>query len=194
MARDNRTLGRFMLDGIPAAPRGVPQIEVTFDIDANGILNVNAKDRATSREQSIKITGTSTLSKNEVEKMVKEAEQFADEDRRKREAAEVRNRGDSVAFQTERMLREAGEKVSADERQRVEAAVKELREALATEDGERISRATDAVQQASYKLAEEMYKATAAATGGQGAPAGTPEGEAKSGEDVIDAEYRRTED
>ncbi len=194
MARDNRTLGRFMLDGIPAAPRGVPQIEVTFDIDANGILNVNAKDRATSREQSIKITGTSTLSKNEVEKMVKEAEQFADEDRRKREAAEVRNRGDSVAFQTERMLREAGEKVSADERQRVEAAVKELREALGTEDGERISRATDAVQQASYKLAEEMYKATAAATGGQGAPAGTPEGEAKSGEDVIDAEYRRTED
>jgi len=194
MARDNRTLGRFMLDGIPAAPRGVPQIEVTFDIDANGILNVNAKDRATSREQSIKITGTSTLSKNEVEKMVKEAEQFADEDRRKREAAEVRNRGDSVAFQTERMLREAGEKVSADERQRVEAAVKELREALGTQDGERISRATDAVQQASYKLAEEMYKATAAATGGQGAPAGTPEGEAKSGEDVIDAEYRRTED
>lgn len=194
VAGGNRTLGRFMLDGIPAAPRGVPQIEVTFDIDANGILNVNAKDRATSREQSIKITGTSTLSKNEVEKMVKEAEQFADEDRRKREAAEVRNRGDSVAYQTERMLREAGEKVSAEERQRVEAALKELREALGTEDGERIHRATDTVQQASYKLAEEMYKATASATGGQGAPAGTPEGEAKSGEDVIDAEYRRTED
>ena len=200
MARDNRTLGRFMLDGIPAATRGVPQIEVTFDIDANGILNVNAKDRATSREQSIKITGTSTLSKNEVQKMVKEAEQFADEDRRKRDAAEVRNRGDSVVYQTERMLREAGEKVSADERQRVEEALKELREALNTEDSERINRATDAVQQASYKLAEEMYKATAGApTGGPGA-SGTPDGEAKGdgeakrdGEDVVDAEYRRTD-
>ncbi len=195
MARDNRTLGRFILDGIPPAPRGVPQIEVTFDIDANGILNVAARDRATGREQSIKITGTSTLSKDEVERMVKEAERFAEEDRRKREAAEVRNRGDSVAYQTERMLKEVGQKVSADERQRVEAALKELRDALGTDDTERIRRATDALQQASYKLAEEMYKATAGAPAGTGGSSGGggATGEAKPGDDVIDAEYRRAD-
>jgi molecular chaperone DnaK len=200
MARDNRTLGRFILDGIPPAPRGVPQIEVTFDIDANGILNAGAKDRATGREQSIKITGTSTLSKQEVEQMVKTAEQFAEEDRAKREAAEARNRGDSIAYQTERMLKDAGDKISAEERQKVEEALKELRDALGGDDSERIRRASDAVQQASYKLAEEMYKATAATPGaaGQGGPAGpasqSPDGgEAKSGEEVIDAEYRRTE-
>ncbi|MDQ7850098.1 MAG: molecular chaperone DnaK [Armatimonadota bacterium] len=192
MARDNRTLGRFILDGIPPAPRGVPQIEVTFDIDANGILNVAARDRATGREQSIKITGTSTLAKDEVERMVKEAERFAEEDRRKREAAEIRNRGDSVAYQTERMLKEVGQKVSADERQRVEAALKELREALGTEDTERIRRATDALQQASYKLAEEMYKATAGTPAGSGSSPGAG-GETKPGDDVIDAEYRRTD-
>jgi molecular chaperone DnaK len=200
MARDNRTLGRFILDGIPPAPRGVPQVEVTFDIDANGILNAAAKDRATNREQSIKITGTSTLSKQEVEQMVKTAEQFAEEDRTKREAAEARNRGDSVAYQTERMLKDAGDKISAEERQKVEAALKELRDALGGDDGERIRTASDAVQQASYKLAEEMYKATAGTPGaagqtGQAGPAGqSPDGgEAKSGEDVVDAEYRRTD-
>ncbi len=200
MARDNRTLGRFILDGIPPAPRGVPQIEVTFDIDANGILNAAAKDRATSREQSIKITGTSTLSKQEVEQMVKTAEQFAEEDRAKREVAEARNRGDSIAYQTERMLKDAGDKISSEERQKVEAALKELRDALGGDDSERIRRAADAVQQASYKLAEEMYKATAGAPGeagqtGQAGPAGqSPDGgEAKSGEEVIDAEYRRTD-
>jgi len=200
MARDNRTLGRFILDGIPPAPRGVPQVEVTFDIDANGILNAAAKDRATNREQSIKITGTSTLSKQEVEQMVKTAQQFAEEDRSKREAAEARNRGDSVAYQTERMLKDAGDKISAEERQKVEAALKELRDALGGDDGERIRTASDAVQQASYKLAEEMYKATAGTPGaagqtGQAGPAGqSPDGgEAKSGEDVVDAEYRRTD-
>ena len=193
MARDNRTLGRFILDGIPPAPRGVPQIEVTFDIDANGILNVNAKDRATSREQSIKITGTSTLSKGEVEKMVQEAERFAEDDRKKREAADVRNRGDSLAYQTERLLKDYGDKVSADEKQRVEAALKELRDALGTADMDRIARATEAVQQASYKLGEEMYKTTTGAPAGAGGTSAKPEGEAKSGDEVIDAEYRKTD-
>ena len=193
MARDNRTLGRFILDGIPPAPRGVPQIEVTFDIDANGILNVNAKDRATSREQSIKITGTSTLSKGEVEKMVQEAERFAEDDRKKREAADVRNRGDSLAYQTERLLKDYGDKVSADEKQRVEAALKELRDALGTADMDRIARATEAVQQASYKLGEEMYKTTTGAPGGAGGTSAKPEGEAKNGDEVIDAEYRKTD-
>ena len=193
MARDNRTLGRFILDGIPPAPRGVPQIEVTFDIDANGILNAGAKDRATSREQSIKITGTSTLAKDEVEKMVREAERFAEEDRKKRETAEVRNRGDSIAYQTERLLKDHGDKVSADEKQRVEAALKELRDALGTADMDRIARATEAVQQASYKLGEEMYKTTTGAPAGAGGTSAKPEGEAKSGDEVIDAEYRKTD-
>jgi len=189
MARDNRTLGRFILDGIPPAPRGVPQIEVTFDIDANGILNVTAKDKATGREQSIKITGTSTLAKDEVERMVKEAERFAEEDRKKREAAEARNRGDSVLYQVEKLLREHGDKVSADERARVEQALGELREALKGDDIARITRAADAVQQASYKLSEAMYKATAGAPAGgpTGGPGGKP-----GGDDVIDAEYKPT--
>jgi len=139
MARDNRTLGRFILDGLPPAPRGVPKIEVTFDIDANGILDAKAKDTATSREQSIKITGTSTLAKDDVEKMVKEAERYAEEDKRRREVAETRNRGDSLAYQTERMLREVGDKISADERQKVEAKLKDLKDALSGED---VARAT----------------------------------------------------
>jgi molecular chaperone DnaK len=191
MARDNRTLGRFILDGIPPAPRGVPQIEVTFDIDANGILHVTAKDKATGREQSIKITGSSTLDKSEVERMIKEAEQHAAEDRAKREAAETRNRGDSLAFQVEKLLRDHGDKISADERSKVEGAVKELREALRGDDLERIKRAIDAVQQASYKLSEEMYKATAGAPSGAAGPGATG-GQPKGGDDVIDADYKRT--
>jgi len=193
MARDNRTLGRFILDGLPPAPRGVPQIEVTFDIDANGILHVTAKDTATSREQSIKITGTSTLSKGEVDRMVKDAESFAAEDKAKRETAETRNRGDSLAYQVEKLLKDYGEKVAADERGSVEAALKELREALAGDDLQRIAKATDAVQQASYKLSEEMYKATAGATAGTspGAPPGGTSGSSQPpGDDVIDAEYK----
>ena len=193
MARDNRTLGRFILDGLPPAPRGVPQVEVTFDIDANGILHVTAKDTATSREQSIKITGTSTLSKGEVDRMVKDAESFAAEDKAKRETAETRNRGDSLAYQVEKLLKDYGEKVAADERGSVEAALKELREALAGDDLQRIAKATDAVQQASYKLSEEMYKATAGATAGTspGAPPGGTSGSSQPpGDEVIDAEYK----
>ncbi len=191
MARDNRTLGRFVLDGIPPAPRGVPQIEVTFDIDANGILHVTAKDTATNREQSIKITGTSTLVKDEVDKMVKEAERFAAEDKAKREAAETRNRGDSIAYQVEKLLKESGDKISSEERAKVEEALKELREALKGEDVARISSATEAVQQASYKMSEEMYKATAGAPGGAAPGGEAASGQApQSGEDVIDAEYK----
>ncbi|MGQ0570137.1 MAG: molecular chaperone DnaK [Armatimonadota bacterium] len=195
MARDNRTLGRFILDGIPPAQRGVPQIEVTFDIDANGILHVTAKDTASGREQSIKITGSSTLDKTEVDRMVKDAEQYAADDQTKRETAEARNRGDSLAYQVEKLLKDHGEKIAADERGTVESALKELREALEGQDTERIKRATDAVQQASYKLSEEMYKATAGApTGAAAGSAGAaPGGQAKSGDDVIDAEYKPSE-
>src|SRR3989442_992356 len=157
MARDNRTLGRFILDGIPPAPRGVPKIEVTFDIDANGILDVKARDTATGKEQSIKITGSSSLGKTDVDRMVKEAEKFAEEDRSKREIAEARNRGDSLVYQTERMLKEVGEKVTSDERQRVETKLKELKDALGSDDMAKITRAIDELQQTSFKLAEPMY-------------------------------------
>jgi molecular chaperone DnaK len=195
MARDNRTLGKFILDGIPPAPRGVPQVEVTFDIDANGILNVTAKDKATGREQSIKITGSSTLDKKEVDRLVKEAEAHATEDKAKREAAETRNRADSLAFQVEKLLKDHGSSISAEERTKVEDAVKELREALNGEDQERLKRAIDAVQEASYKLSEEMYKASAANQAAAGGPAST-DSQAASGapgskpDDVIDAEYK----
>ncbi|TMI77275.1 MAG: molecular chaperone DnaK [Bacillati bacterium ANGP1] len=190
MARDNRTLGRFILDGIPPAPRGVPKIEVTFDIDANGILDVKAKDTATGREQSIKITGTSTLAKNEVEKMVKEAERYAEEDKHRREVADTRNRGDSLVYQTERMLREVGEKISADERQKVETKLRELKDALTGEDVGKINRAADELQQASFKLAEAMY----AKAGAGGKAADGAGGATKPGDEVIDADYKRTDE
>jgi molecular chaperone DnaK len=193
MARDNRTLGRFILDGIPPAPRGIPKIEVTFDIDANGILDVKARDTASGREQSIKITGTGTLSKDEVEKMVKEAERFSDEDRRKREEAESRNRGDSLVYQIERMLRDAGDKVTADERKAVEEKLQALKDALSGGDAAAIGRAADELQQASGKLAEAMY-ARAGTAAPAGAPAGSSGSETKPGDEVIDAEYKRQDE
>jgi molecular chaperone DnaK len=199
MARDNRTLGRFILDGIPPAPRGVPKIEVTFDIDANGILDVKARDTATGKEQSIKITGSSSLGKPDVERMVKEAEKFAEEDRSKRETAEARNRGDSLVYQTERMLKEVGEKVTSEERQRVEGKLKELKDALGGDDIAKINRAIDELQQTSFKLAEAMYAKAGAGAGspGSGSPgsgSSGPAGGAKPGDDVIDADYKRKDD
>ncbi|HEU4797428.1 MAG TPA: Hsp70 family protein, partial [bacterium] len=187
MARDNRTLGRFILDGIPPAPRGVPKIEVTFDIDANGILDVKARDTATGREQSIKITGTSTLSKEEVGKMVKEAERFAEEDRRRREEAEARNRGDSLVYQVERMLKDAGDKISPDEKTRVEDKLKALKDALGSGELQKISSAISELEQASNKLTEAMYAKAAAGAPGTGQPPGA---ESRPGEDVIDADFK----
>ncbi|HVH32204.1 MAG TPA: molecular chaperone DnaK [bacterium] len=194
MARDNRTLGRFILDGIPSAPRGIPKIEVTFDIDANGILDVKARDTATGKEQSIKITGSSSLGKTDVDRMVKEAEKFAEEDRSKREVAEARNRGDSLVYQTERMLKEVGEKVTSEERQRVETKLKELKDALGGEDIAKITRAIDELQQTSFKLAEAMYAKAGAGTGSPGSGSSGPAAGAKPGDDVIDADYKRKDD
>ncbi len=158
MARDNRTLGRFHLDGIPAAPRGVPQIEVTFDIDANGILNVSARDKATSKQQNITITASSGLSKDEIDKMKREAEAHAADDARNREVIEARNRVDSLVYSTERMLREQGDKVASEDKQAIETAMGEAREALKGEDLDRIKRAEEALQRASHKVAEAMYR------------------------------------
>jgi molecular chaperone DnaK len=191
MAKDNRTLGRFHLDGIPPAPRGVPQIEVTFDIDANGILNVSARDKATGRQQHITITASSGLTKEEIERMKKEAELHAAEDARRREEIEARNQADSLVYSTERTLRDHGDKISAADRQAIEAALNEVREALKGDDIERVKRAQEGLIRASHKLAEAMYREAqakgqpGAASGGDGA--GAAGGGAKG--DVVDAEF-----
>ena len=192
MARDNRTLGRFHLDGLPSAPRGVPQIEVTFDIDANGILNVSARDKATSKQQNITITASSGLSKDEIARMKKEAEANAADDARQREGIEVRNLADSIVYSTEKLLREQGDKVEAADKQATEAALGELREALKSEDLDRIKKAQEATVQASHKLSEAMYREAQAKSqpGAGGAPEPGPTGGATPPKgDVVDAEF-----
>ena len=192
MARDNRTLGKFHLVGIPPAPRGIPQVEVTFDIDANGIVNVSAKDLGTGKEQKITITSSSGLSKDDINKMVKEAESHADDDKRKREEIEARNKADSLVYQTEKMLNEHRSKLADADAKAVESAIADTKKALEGSDVDAINRAADALTQASHKVAEAMYKSGAQPGGGAG-PADNGAGAgAKSGEktdDVIDAEY-----
>ena len=196
MARDNRTLGRFHLDGIPPAPRGVPQIEVTFDIDANGILNVSAKDTATGKQQHIAITSSSGLSKEEIDKMVKEAEANAADDARHKQEIEVRNQTDSLVYSTERTLSEHGSKLAEADRKAIDDALGEAKEALKTDDLDRMKRAQDTLSKAAHKLGEVMYREAQAQAGqqqpgpdagpqagGAGRPSGPKEGE------VVDAEF-----
>jgi molecular chaperone DnaK len=190
MARDNRTLGKFHLVGIPPAPRGVPQIEVTFDIDANGIVNVSAKDLGTGKEQKITITSSSGLSKDDINKMVREAESHADEDKQKREEIEARNRADSLVYQTEKLLSEHRSKLSESDAKSVEAAIADTKKALESSDIAAINKAADALTQASHKVAEAMYKSGAQAGGQPGAsPNGAGEAAGGKTDDVIDAEY-----
>jgi molecular chaperone DnaK len=191
MARDNRTLGRFHLDGIPPAPRGVPQVEVTFDIDANGILNVSARDKATGKQQNITITASSGLTKDEIDKMKKEAEAHAAEDKEHREEIEIKNRADSLVYTTERTLREHGDKIPAEDKQSIEAALNTVREALKSDDRERIKRAEEDLQKASHKLAEVMYREAQAKSQPSGAPGGAGDGAQEGGQkgDVVDAEF-----
>ncbi|HYT08162.1 MAG TPA: molecular chaperone DnaK [Rugosimonospora sp.] len=199
MAPDNRTLGKFHLMGIPPAPRGMPQVEVTFDIDANGILNVSAKDLATNKEQKITITASTGLNKEEAEKMRREAESHADEDRRKLAEVEARNTLDSRVYQMEKLIRENREKLSEGDVKPVEAAIESAKSALAGNNLEAIQSATKDLESASHKLAEVLYRASAAAgaAGGQGTPGtkpGGPQGEGPAGQkrgegEVIDAEY-----
>jgi molecular chaperone DnaK len=199
LARDNRTLGKFHLTGIPPAPRGIPQIEVTFDIDANGILNVAAKDRATGKDQKITITSSSGLSKEEVDRMAKEADAHAAEDKTKREEIEARNQLDSFVYNVEKMLKEHGEKISADDKSNVESALADAKKALEGTDVAAMNSARERLTTASHKLAEVMYKSAqpegAAPGAGPGAGA-TTEGEPqqKKDEGVIDAEYVDVED
>jgi len=197
MARDNRTLGKFHLTGLPPAPRGIPQIEVTFDIDANGILNVNAKDMATGKDQKITITSSSGLSKEEVERMAKDADAHAAEDKAKREEVEARNQLDGMVYSIEKMLREHGDKISGQERGDVENALADAKKALEGTDAGAMTKARENLTAASHKLAEAMYKATSAQTPPQGGPAPGGDGEAhgqKKDEGVIDAEYVDVED
>ena len=199
MAINNRTLGRFHLDGIPPAPRGVPQIEVTFDIDANGILNVSAKDKATNKEQSIHIEASTGLSKEEVEKMVKDATEHAAEDKQRREVVDLKNQADQLVYATEKTLKEHGDKVSADTRGNIESAVNNLKEAAKGEDSEAIKKAMENLNTTAQELGKILYEEAAKKQAAQTPPAdaqaaGQPQDQQsevhrKGGDDVIDAEF-----
>jgi molecular chaperone DnaK len=202
MARDNKTIGRFRLDGIPPAPRGIPQIEVTFDIDANGIVNVSAKDLATGKEQKITITATSHLTEEEIKRMVKEAEEHAEEDRKKRALADARNNGDTLVYSTEKLLKELGSKVPEDMRKNIEDQISVLRKSLESEDVDEIKRETEKLQNMQNELSQRLYAQTGAGAGagsgeyGGGAESQQQAGSKQSGneEDVIDAEFEAKDD
>ncbi|MBW3660398.1 MAG: molecular chaperone DnaK [Gemmatimonadetes bacterium] len=193
MAADNKTIGRFQLTGIPPAPRGVPQIEVTFDIDANGILHVSAKDKATGKEQKIRIEASSGLSEEEIERMVDEAESHAAEDKARRERVELRNRADTLVYQTEKNLKDLEDKISGDQKAKVEAALERTREALKQDDDAELKSAMDDLQQLWHSVAQEAYQRTEAAEAEAGAAedarAGAGATEAEEEEDVIEADY-----
>jgi molecular chaperone DnaK len=195
LAAQNRTLGKFKLGGIPPAPRGIPQIEVTFDIDANGILNVNAKDNATGKDTRITITSSSGLSKDEVEKMAKEAEAHSSEDKEKREEIDARNSLDSLVYNIEKMLKDSGDKIQGPEKAEVESVLADAKKTLeGTPSSSDLKAAHEKLTHASHKLAEVMYKAKAADAAAGATPAGEPAAEAKKDEGVIDAEYVDVED
>ena len=196
MANDNKDLGLFRLDGIPAAPRGVPQIEVTFDIDANGILNVTAKDKGTGKEQSISITGASTLPDNEVDRMVKEAEANANEDKERREKIDRKNQADSLVYQADKQLSELGDKIPEADKTKAEGLIKDLKDAIAQDDDDKIKSLTEELQQLLYSIGSSVYQQAGGAPGeAPGADAGTPPGGGTSsgGDDVIDAEFSESD-
>jgi molecular chaperone DnaK len=185
MAMYNKTLGKFQLVDLPPAPRGVPQIEVTFDIDANGIVHVSAKDRATGKEQSMTITGQSSLAKDDIERMVKDAEAHADDDRRRKEEAEIRNNADTLVYQTEKLLKDQGEKFQGDEKEKVESALGSLKEALSGSDVEVIKNSTETLLTASQSFSQRLYEEASKADAG--AAAG-PSPDEPSDDEVVDAE------
>jgi len=194
MAADNKLLGQFDLVGIPPAPRGVPQIEVTFDIDANGIVNVSAKDKATNKEQQIRIQASGGLSEADIDRMIKDAEAHASEDKKRKELVEAKNHADALIHATDKALAEHGSKVGEQERRAIENAMADLKEALKGEDAAAISAKTNALAQASMKLGEAMYKQQqeAQAGGGGSGDSGSAAGGAK--EDVVDAEFTEVDD
>lgn len=191
-AKDNKTLGMFHLDGIPSAPRGVPQIEVTFDIDANGIVHVSAKDLGTGKEQNITITSSTNMSKEDIDKAVKEAEQFANEDKKQREATDVRNNADQLVYQTEKTLGELGDKITADEKNEIQGKVNELKELLKGTDIDAIKAKQEEVQQAFYKVSEKLYQAAQQAQQAQPGAAGNAG--MPNDDNVVDADFTEADD
>ena len=196
MAQDNKTIGRFQLTDIPPAPRGVPQIEVSFDIDANGILNVSAKDKATGKEQSIRIEASSGLSKEEIDKMKQEAEANAEADKQAKEKVEKLNQADGMVFQTEKQLKEFGDKLSDDKKAPIESALGELKTAHGSQDLAAIDAAMEKINEAWKNASEEMYKAQQEAGGAEGADpnAGGAQDSKGGGDDVTDVEYEEVDD
>jgi molecular chaperone DnaK len=188
MSQFNKTLGKFQLVDLPPAPRGVPQIEVTFDIDANGIVHVSAKDRATNKEQSMTITGQSSLSKDAIDQMVKDAEAHAEEDTRRREEADVRNSADTLVYQTEKLLKEQGDKISAEEKANVESKLADLKTAVAGSDLEAIKTGTEALMTASQEFTQKLYQQAAANESAGDTGGATGGGSAPNDDDVVDAE------
>ena len=187
MASGNKSLGKFQLTGIPPAPRGLPQIEVTFDIDANGIVHVTAKDLGTGKEQKIEIKSGSGLSEEEIQSMVSDAESHAEEDRKQRELAEARNLAENLAYQSEKQLEELGDKVDSSDREEIEAAIKEVRETLESDSVETINAKTEALTAAFQKVSQQIYEAAQAEAAS--ADGGSPDGEAADDEEeVVDAE------
>ena len=194
MASDNKSLGTFRLDGIPSAPRGVPQIEVTFDIDANGILSVTAKDKGSGKEQSISITGASTLSDNEVEKMVKDAESNASVDKEKREKIDLKNQAETLVYQTEKQLGELGDKVDASAKAKVEEKSKALKEATTKEDYESMKKLLEELQQELYAIGSSVYQQPGNQPPAPGAPDSNESNDKGGDDDVIDADFTETKD
>jgi molecular chaperone DnaK len=199
MAADNKTIGKFHLDGIPPAMRGTPQIEVTFDLDANGILKVSAKDLGTGKEQKITITASSGLSKDEVERLVKDAEAHASEDSAKRDAVDAHNRGESMAYETEKFLKENGEKMPSDKKMKVENSLQALKEALKGSDTDAVKKAVETLTADMQAVSADLYAQAKQAQGGQAAGAGAPPppppgGNAKNNGDVMDADFEMVDD
>jgi molecular chaperone DnaK len=197
MASGNKTLGRFELVGIPPAPRGVPQIEVTFDIDANGIVNVSAKDLATGKEQSIQITASSGLSQEEIDRAIKEGELHADEDKKKKELVDARNQADALVYSTEKSMKDLGDKVDSETKSKVEAAIEPLKKAIEGDDVEEIRRLSETLTQASHKLAEAMYQQASSAGGPQAGPEGgaaNQDAGPAPDDDVVDADFEEVKE
>jgi molecular chaperone DnaK len=192
MAADNMTLGRFRLEGIPPAPRGVPQVEVTFDIDANGIINVNARDKATGKEQKVTITASTNLSKNDIENMVRHAREHEADDRRRKELIEARNMADSIVYQTEKALKELGDKVQESERQNIQAKINSLQQEMKGEDASKIKRLVDELQNAFHALSQQLYAQQGQQTTGF-SPSGNGNGHQSRPDDegeVVEGEFR----
>ena len=192
MASDNMSLGRFRLDGIPPAPRGIPQVEVTFDIDANGILNVTARDKATGKEQKITVTASTNLNKDEIARKVEEAKRYEADDKKRREVIDARNTADNLVYQTEKALRDLGEKVNSEERGKIEGKITDLKTVAQADDIGRIKKATDELQNMFYALSQQMYAQQPGQTPPEGGPqAGGPQTPPPANDgDVIDGEVR----